>query len=105
MALYKPDMRYLEAIKAVEKLDDSEESELIKYYIKKKEDYIKEQGEELKKYKDFFKQMNRLLPSNILTHSWIPSVIEGCGCTHSASSRIPSSIEMRRATAWIALEA
>tara|TARA_R100001086_G_C11837889_1_gene258331 strand:+ start:239 stop:448 length:210 start_codon:yes stop_codon:yes gene_type:complete len=63
MALYIPDYKLQEAKKLIDSLDDSKENELIKYYIQKKEDWIKEQDERLKEYIDFFDKIDRFLPN------------------------------------------
>ena len=61
--LYKRDYKYEEAKKIIDSLDDSKENELIKYYIQKKEDWIKEQNDRLKEYHDFFKMLDHFLPN------------------------------------------
>jgi hypothetical protein len=63
MAFYRPDYKLQEAKKLIDSLDDSKENELIKYYIKKKQDWIDEQDKKLKEYRDFFDKLDRFLPN------------------------------------------
>ena len=63
MALYRPDYKLQKAKKLIESLDDSEENELIKYYIQKKEEWIEEQNKRLKEYQAFFDKLDRFLPN------------------------------------------
>jgi len=63
MAFYRPDYKLQEAKKLIDSLDDSEENELIKYYIQKKQDWINEQDKKLKEYRDFFDKLDRFLPN------------------------------------------
>lgn len=60
MAYYKPDYKLLEAQKIITELDDNEVNNLIKYYIKDKEDYIKKQNKKLDEYQDFFNRFKKL---------------------------------------------
>lgn len=57
------DYKLQKAKKLIDSLDDSEENELIKYYIQKKQDWIEEQNKELKEYRDFFDKLDRFLPN------------------------------------------
>jgi len=67
MALYKPDYEYKAAKKLIDRLDDTVENRLIKYYISKKEDHIEKQYKQLEEYKQFFNQLNKFLPkTNII---------------------------------------
>jgi len=63
MAFYKPDYKLQKAKKLIDSLDNSEENELIKYYIQKKEEWIEEQNDRLKEYRDFFDKLDRFLPN------------------------------------------
>jgi len=63
MAHLKLDYKLEKAKKVIEKLDDSEESDLIRYYIKSKDDFIKSQREQIKEYTDFFDLLDRFLPN------------------------------------------
>ena len=63
MALYRPDYKLQKAKKLIDSLDNSEENELIKYYIQKKDEWIEEQNKRLKEYQDVFDKMGKFLPS------------------------------------------
>ena len=67
MAFIKPDYKLKEAKKLIDNLDDSEENELIKYYILKQEKWIEEQNAKLKEYRAFFNMMDKFLPSRTPT--------------------------------------
>ena len=62
MAYCRPDYRLQKAKKLIDSLDDSEDNKLIKYYIEKKEDWIKKQNKRIKEYQDFFTTLNSFLP-------------------------------------------
>ena len=61
MALYIPDYKLQKAKSLIESLDNSEINELIKYYIKKKDERIEEQNERLKEYQEVFDKMGKFL--------------------------------------------
>lgn len=63
MAFYRPDYKLQKAKKLIDSLDNSEENELIKYYIQKKDEWIEEQNKRLKEYQDVFDKMGKFLPS------------------------------------------
>ena len=63
MAFYEPDYKLKEARALIDSLDDSKESELIKYYIQKKEEWIEKQDKELKEYRDWFNKLDNFLPN------------------------------------------
>jgi len=63
MAIYTPDYKLQEAKKLIDTLDDSKESELIKYYIQKDKEWIEKQSEQLKEYRDWFEKLERFLPN------------------------------------------
>ena len=63
MARYRPDYKLQEAEKFIDSLNDSKETELIKYCIQKKQDRIDEQDKKLKEYRDFFDKLDRFLPN------------------------------------------
>lgn len=63
MAYYRPDLKLRKANEYIESLDDSEESNLIRYALKKKDERIEEQGNKLKDYHDWFKNLDRFLPN------------------------------------------
>ena len=63
MAHYRPDRTLNKAIKVIEELGDSEKDQLIKYYIEKKEEHIKNQRNQIQGYADFFKMLDRFLPN------------------------------------------
>lgn len=63
MAYYKPDLKLEKAKKLIDSLENSEENELIKYYIQKKDEWIKQQNERIKEYQDVFNKMDKFLPS------------------------------------------
>lgn len=67
MAFIKPDYKLKEAKKLIDNLDDSEENNLIKYYISKQEKWIEEQNTRLKEYREFFDMMDKFLPSRTPT--------------------------------------
>lgn len=64
MALYRPDHRYIEAMKIVEELGDSEKDKAIKYYIEKNKEWHQNDKEKIKKYEKFFQSLNSLLPKS-----------------------------------------
>ena len=64
MALYFPDVEYLEAKKVVKNLGKSKKDQAIKYYIEKQEEEHNKTIEELNKYKKFFETLNKLLPKD-----------------------------------------
>lgn len=65
MALYRPDYKLQEAKKIIDKLDPNEEgSELILYYIKDKERYIKELQARIAEYGKFFETLDKFLPNH-----------------------------------------
>jgi len=73
MARYRPDHKLAKAKNLIESLDDSEESELIKYYIQDLEKDIKKQSGQLSEYRDFFRKLSGFLPnSNIVYGSGGP---------------------------------
>jgi len=63
MALYRPDYKLQKAKKLIDSLDNSEDNELIKYYIQKKDEWIEEQNKRLKEYQEVFDNMSKFLPS------------------------------------------
>jgi len=63
MAIYKPDYKFKKAKELINSLDDTEENELIKYYIKKKQDRIDELNNRLNEHNDFFEKLDRFLPN------------------------------------------
>lgn len=63
MALHRPDRKLAEAKKYIDSLDDSKESDLIRYFVANKDNKIKKQREELSKYRKFFKQLEDFLPN------------------------------------------
>lgn len=63
MAIYRPDHKLREAKEYVEKLDNSKESDLIRYLIEKKDEQIERQNEKLKEYADFFDKLDKFLPN------------------------------------------
>lgn len=64
MALYTPDYKYEKAKKVIDKLGDTENEQLIKYFIEKQ----KERNEFLRKriteYDEFFRTLKSFLPSS-----------------------------------------
>jgi hypothetical protein len=67
MALYKPDYKLEKAAKLIDSLDNSDDNKLIKYYIQKKDEYIKKQNERLKEYQEVFDKMGKFLPNGRAT--------------------------------------
>jgi len=63
MAVYRPDYRLQKAKKLIDSLDNSADNELIKYYIKKKDEWIEQQDKRLKEYQEVFDKMSKFLPS------------------------------------------
>jgi len=63
MALYRPDYKLEKAKKLIDSLDNSEDNELIKYYIQKKDEWIEEQNKRIKEYQEVFDKMSRFLPN------------------------------------------
>lgn len=63
MALYRPDYKLQKAKKLLDSLDNSEDNELIKYYIQKKDEWIEEQNKRIKEYQEVFNKMSKFLPS------------------------------------------
>ena len=63
MTLYRPDYKLEKAKNLIDNLDNSEENELIKYYIQKKDDYIEKQNKRLKEYQEVFDKMGKFLPN------------------------------------------
>jgi len=59
MAFYKPDYKLEKAAKLIADLDNSEESELIRYYIKSKQDYIDKLHKQIDEYQSFFRTLHR----------------------------------------------
>jgi hypothetical protein len=69
--MYKRDYKLKEASEYIDTLDASYQSELIKYYIKHKENSITKLTLELNEYRDLFEKFERLLPKSydqILRH-------------------------------------
>jgi hypothetical protein len=62
MALYKKDYKLEKAERLIDSLNNSEERDLIKYYIQKKDDRIEWQNKRLKEYQEFFNIMSSFLP-------------------------------------------
>ena len=60
--LYKRDYKLEKAKKIIESLDDSEESDLIRYYIQKKDEWIEKQNNQIKEYQKVFDLMGKFLP-------------------------------------------
>jgi len=63
MARYRPDFKLQEAKEVIDNLDDSEDNELIKYYIKKQEERIEKKDDKLREYRDWFDKLDRFLPN------------------------------------------
>lgn len=63
MAYYTPDLELIEAMNYIEKLDDSKESNLIRYFIAKKNEHIEFQDKRLKEYEEFFAKLSGFLPN------------------------------------------
>ena len=63
MAFYRPDYKLQKAEKLIGSLDNSEDNELIKYYILKKDEWIEEQNKRLKEYQEVFDKMGKFLPN------------------------------------------
>lgn len=64
MALFTPDYKYIEAKNMIDNLGDSAKDELIKYYIKKKEEQYNDNLKIIERYANFFRALNSLLPKN-----------------------------------------
>ena len=64
MARYRPDYKLKEANEVIANLDNSKESELIVYYINKKDELIDNQTKKIQAYRDWFEALNRFLPNN-----------------------------------------
>ncbi len=62
MAIYRPDYKLEKAKKLIDSLDKSEENELIKYYIQKKDEWIEKQNKMLEEYQEVFDKMGKFLP-------------------------------------------
>lgn len=58
---YKPDYKLKKAQKLIKSLDDSENNELIKYFIKKQDEHIEKQKEKIKEYRIFFKKLKSFI--------------------------------------------
>lgn len=63
MSIYRPDYKIVKAIKLIENLDNSEESELIKYFVISQNKMIEEQNKQLKEYQDVFNMIGKFLPN------------------------------------------
>ena len=63
MTLYRPDYKMQEAKELIDNLDDSKDNELIKYYVKKKEELIKKKVDKLREYQDWFDKLDLFLPN------------------------------------------
>ena len=63
MAIYRPDYQLEKAKKIINNLKKTEDNKLIKYYINSLEDLIKDRDEIISKYRDWFHQMDKFLPS------------------------------------------
>ena len=68
MALYKPDYKLEMAEKLINSLDNSENNELIKYYIQKKDEWIEEQNKRMKEYQEVFDKLSKFLPNTRPTY-------------------------------------
>ena len=66
MAIYRPNYKLLEAKKVIDNLSDSENDELITYYIEHQQDTIIAQNRKIEKYKEFFNTFNSFLPKSNL---------------------------------------
>jgi len=64
MAVLYPDSKLQKASKYIKTLDDSETSEMIKYFIQKKDEIIERQREQLKEYQDIFDKIGKFIPYN-----------------------------------------
>jgi hypothetical protein len=64
MAVLYPDYKLDKASKYIKTLDDSETSEMIKYFIQKKDEIIERQREQLKEYQDIFDKIGKFIPYN-----------------------------------------
>lgn len=65
MGIYRRDYKLESAKKLIDNLKETEENNLIKYYIENKDQTIQDQRKEIEKYRNFFSTLNRLLPKNI----------------------------------------
>ena len=63
MAIYRPDPTLIKAQKLIDKLGDSENDMLIKYYIEEKNQHIERQSTQIQEYANFFKTLDRFLPN------------------------------------------
>jgi glutaredoxin 2 len=64
MAVLYPDSKLEKASKYIKTLDDSETSEMIKYFIQKKDEIIERQRQQLKEYQDIFDKIGKFIPYN-----------------------------------------
>lgn len=64
MAVINPDYKLEKASKYIKNLGDSDENELIKYYIEKKDEIIERQREQLREYQDIFDKIGKFIPYN-----------------------------------------
>lgn len=62
MAVINPDYKLEKASKYIKNLGDSDENELIKYYIEKKDEIIERQREQLREYQDIFNKIGKFIP-------------------------------------------
>ena len=64
MAMYHPDYELIKAKEVVENLGNSEKDQAIKYYIDSLEEREKSLMEKIKKYQNWFEQLNGFLPKH-----------------------------------------
>jgi hypothetical protein len=67
MAFIKPDYKLKKSEEVIKNLDNSEDNELIRYYILKQQKTIEEQNIKLKEYREFFNMFNKLTPNRSST--------------------------------------
>jgi len=62
MAMYNPDLKYIEAKEIVDNLSDSAKDKAIKYYIFKHQEWHNKDKKELEGFRKFFTQLGSYLP-------------------------------------------
>ena len=68
MALYSPDYTLIKAKKLIDSLDNSEDNELIKYYIEDQQRQINKLDESLSEYREWFVKLDRFLPNKNIVY-------------------------------------
>ena len=68
MALYNPDYTLIKAKELIDSLDNSEDNELIKYYIEDQQRRIKKLDESLSEYREWFIKLDRFLPNKNIVY-------------------------------------